>query len=61
MQHNARLGMTFYEKVEWVASIGIEWKRVVQRMTKNDSEWPNDNEWYNQWQLVTTSGTMSGK
>ena len=36
-----------YKKTdEWY----IEWKRVVQRVTTND------NEWYNKWQGMTTSG-----
>ena len=50
-----------YKKTdEWY----IEWKRVVQRVTTNDSEWQqittsgktSENEWYNKWQGMTTSG-----
>ena len=32
----------------------IEWRRVLQRVTANDSEW------YKEWQRITTSGTTKG-
>ena len=44
--------------VHHVTTNDSECQRVVQRMATSDKT-TNNNEWYNEWQQVRTSGTAS--